>query len=141
MRLVTYNIQYSKGKDGRYDLGRIVDALDGADVIALQEVERNWPRTGMADQAAELAALLPAYYWVYGPGFDMDASVVSSDGAVPSRSVKPRRRSRAPSIKLTLRPSTGSQGPLSKLERSLSINGTIETDCALVYEAGSTRIH
>ena len=28
MKLVTYNIQYSKGKDGRYDLGRIADALD-----------------------------------------------------------------------------------------------------------------
>ncbi len=26
MKLVTYNIQYSKGKDGRYDLGRIAEA-------------------------------------------------------------------------------------------------------------------
>jgi endonuclease/exonuclease/phosphatase family metal-dependent hydrolase len=85
MRLVTYNIQYSKGKDGRYNLGRIADALDGADVIALQEVERNWPRTGMVDQAAELSALLPAYYWVYGPGFDMDASEISDDGIVTNR--------------------------------------------------------
>ena len=30
MKLVTYNIQYSMGKDGRYDLGRISRALDGA---------------------------------------------------------------------------------------------------------------
>ena len=66
MKFVTYNIQYSKGKDGRCDLGRIADALDGADVIALQEVERNWPHTGMTDQPAELAALMPGYYWVYG---------------------------------------------------------------------------
>ena len=32
MKFVTYNIQYSKGKDGRCDLGRIADALDGADL-------------------------------------------------------------------------------------------------------------
>ncbi len=85
MKLVTYNIQYSKGKDGRYDLGRIAEALEGADVIALQEVERNWPRTGMTDQAAELSALLPGYYWVYGPAFDMDASTVADDGVIINR--------------------------------------------------------
>ena len=85
MKFVTYNIQYSKGKDGRCDLGRIADALDGADVIALQEVERNWPHTGMTDQPAELAALMPGYYWVYGAGFDMDASEISDDGVVTNR--------------------------------------------------------
>ena len=38
MRFVTYNIQYSKGRDGRFDLGRIADAVRAADVICLQEV-------------------------------------------------------------------------------------------------------
>ena len=85
MKLVSYNIQYSKGKDGRYDLARIAETLEGADVIALQEVERNWPRTAMADQAAELAALMPGYFWVYGPGLDMDASAVSGEGVVINR--------------------------------------------------------
>ena len=85
MQFVSYNIQYSKGRDGRYDLGRIAAALEGADVIALQEVERHWPRTAMADQPAELGALLPDYYWVYGPAFDMDASEVAADGAVVNR--------------------------------------------------------
>ena len=41
MRFVTYNIQYSKGRDGSHDLGRTTDAVDGADVIFLQEVVRN----------------------------------------------------------------------------------------------------
>jgi endonuclease/exonuclease/phosphatase family metal-dependent hydrolase len=59
VKLVSYNTQYSKGKDGRYDLERIAKTLEGADVIALQEVDRFWPRTGMIDQPAELAALLP----------------------------------------------------------------------------------
>ncbi|MFM8801364.1 MAG: endonuclease/exonuclease/phosphatase family protein, partial [Tagaea sp.] len=75
MRFASYNIQYGKGKDGKFDLARICAALEGADVIALQEVERFWPRSGDADQPAEIAALLGgAYHWVYGPGFDMDAN-------------------------------------------------------------------
>jgi len=40
MKLVTYNIQYTKGKYYRYDVDRIVQSVKGADVIALQEVER-----------------------------------------------------------------------------------------------------
>ena len=85
MQVVSYNIQFSKGRDNCYDLARIATALEGADIIALQEVERNWPRTAMTDQPAELSALLPHYYWVYGPAFDMDASEVTSDGAVINR--------------------------------------------------------
>ncbi len=84
MKLVGYNIQYSRGRDGRYDLARVACAVDGADIIALQEVERFWPRSGMADQPAELSALLPGYYWVYGPGFDMDASTARG-GVVENR--------------------------------------------------------
>ena len=79
MLLVSYNIQYGKGKDGRFDLARICAALDGADIIALQEVERHWPRSGMADQPAEIARLLGhRHHWVYGPGFD-----VAADDAAP----------------------------------------------------------
>jgi endonuclease/exonuclease/phosphatase family metal-dependent hydrolase len=75
MKLVSYNIQYGKGKDGRFDLSRITAALQGADVIALQEVERHWPRSGDQDQPAEIARLLGgAYHGVYGPGFDVDAN-------------------------------------------------------------------
>ena len=85
MKLVSYNIQYSKGRDGRYDLERIADSLQGADVIALQEVERNWPHSGMTDQPALLEALMPGYYAIYGPGFDMDASEISNDGVVTNR--------------------------------------------------------
>jgi len=85
MRLVTYNIQYSLGKDGRYDLGRIAETIEGADIIALQEVERNWRRTGMADQATELAKQFPEHYWVFGPRVDMDASEKAADGRVVNR--------------------------------------------------------
>ena len=52
MRLVTCNIQYGVGLDGKFDIDRIADAVRGADVIALQEVSRNNPANGGADMVA-----------------------------------------------------------------------------------------
>lgn len=74
MKLVSYNIQYGFGSDGRYDLSRAARIVDGADIIALQEVERHWQRSNFDDQPELLSRLLPDYHWVYGPAFDMDAS-------------------------------------------------------------------
>lgn len=85
MQLVTYNIRYGLGRDGKYDLARIADTVRGADVIALQEVERYWQRSGMTDQPRIIADLLPDYFWVYGPAFDCDASTKADDGTVINR--------------------------------------------------------
>ncbi len=74
MKIVTYNIQFGLGKDELFDLERIASEIDGADIIALQEVECNWQRSGMVDQPKVLAELLDQYYWVYGPFFDVSAS-------------------------------------------------------------------
>jgi endonuclease/exonuclease/phosphatase family metal-dependent hydrolase len=71
MRFVSYNIGYGIGRDGRTDMDRIAAAVDGADVVALQEVERFWPRSGMIDQPAELTKRLPEYWWVFGPNIDL----------------------------------------------------------------------
>ena len=73
MRLVSYNIQYSRGKDECFDLARVIESVANADIIALQEVERYWPRTGMTDQPALIGKLLPEYHWIYAPFFDMHA--------------------------------------------------------------------
>ncbi|RUU80355.1 endonuclease/exonuclease/phosphatase family protein [Mesorhizobium sp. M7A.F.Ca.MR.362.00.0.0] len=70
MKLVTYNIQYGIGLDGQYDVGRIADAVRGADVIALQEVTRNNPRNGGRDMVAEIGEALPDYFAVYGSNFE-----------------------------------------------------------------------
>ncbi|RWN63781.1 MAG: EEP domain-containing protein [Mesorhizobium sp.] len=70
MKLVTYNIHYGVGLDGRYDVGRIADAVRGADVIALQEVSRNNPNNGGRDMVAELGDALPEYFAVYGSNFE-----------------------------------------------------------------------
>lgn len=76
MRLVSYNIQYGRGKDGRINLPRIAAELQAyaADVIALQEVEAGWLRSGNLDQPRLLAGLMPSYHWVYLPAFDLAGS-------------------------------------------------------------------
>ena len=82
MKIVTYNIQFGLGKDGRFDLERVASEVDGADIIALQEVERYWQRSGNVDQPALLGQYLPEYYWAYGPYFDVDASTCLPGGRV-----------------------------------------------------------
>ncbi len=82
MKIVSYNIQFGLGKDGRFDLERIASEVDGADIIALQEVERHWQRSDYVDQPARLGQILNSYYWAYGPYFDVDASTTDADGRV-----------------------------------------------------------
>ena len=80
MKLVTYNTQYGVGRDHKYDLARIAGAVDGADIIALQEVTRNFARNGGADMVEGLAALLPGYFTAFGPAMDIDFGAVDGEG-------------------------------------------------------------
>ena len=86
MRLVTYNIQYGIGLDGRFDLGRIADAVRGADLIALQEVSRNNPSNGGIDMVAGLCDLLPDYFHAYGAPFEVDMGSAVENGRAVTRS-------------------------------------------------------
>lgn len=67
MKLLTWNIQWGLGMDGRVDLARIageVRRLCDADVICLQEVTAGFPElkgNDGADQFAALQALFPDY--------------------------------------------------------------------------------
>ena len=134
MRLASYNIQYGFGRDGAFNLERIAAAVNGADVIALQEVERFWRRSEMRDEAQAIADLLQDYHWVYGAGVDLDASTRDADGRLHSR----RRQfgnmllSRRPilSSRNHLLPKYASLGPMS-LQRS-ALEGVIETGTGLV---------
>ncbi len=85
MKLVSYNIQYGLGKDNRYDLARIAHEIEDADVIALQEVERHWQRSGNTDQPVLIGSLLPEHQWVYGANLDMDASFHDAAGRLVNR--------------------------------------------------------
>jgi len=80
MKLVTYNTQYGVGRDGEFDLRRIAKEVDGADIIALQEVTRNFSRNGGVDMVEGLAALLPDYFHAFGPAMDLDLGATGKDG-------------------------------------------------------------
>ena len=76
MILLTWNIQYGKGADGRIDFPRIVETtrrLGDADVICFQELAIGFPDIdggAGADQPATLAALLPGYAPIFRPALD-----------------------------------------------------------------------
>ncbi|KQZ80910.1 endonuclease [Mesorhizobium sp. Root157] len=72
MKLVTYNVQFGVGRDDKVGLERIAESVAGADIIALQEVTRNYPTNGGIDMVAGLTALLPNHFHVYGAAMDID---------------------------------------------------------------------
>lgn len=88
MLVVTYNIQWGMGKDLVVDLDRIARTVRAADVICLQEVERNW-RSGVAhaDEVARLMDLLPDHHGVFAASVDLHAA-----GAAASRDGRLARR-------------------------------------------------
>jgi endonuclease/exonuclease/phosphatase family metal-dependent hydrolase len=59
IRVLSFNIHHGEGTDGKLDLERIAKVIQTskADLVALQEVDRNTTRTGSVDQAALLAKL------------------------------------------------------------------------------------
>ena len=77
MRVLTWNIQWGRGADGRVDLARSVAAIRAAgdfDLVCLQEVACNFP--GLAggareDEPAHFAAAFPGFEAVFGAGMDV----------------------------------------------------------------------
>jgi len=74
MKLVTWNIQWGLGCDGRVNLDRIIEtakALSDADVFCFQEISHGFaPHDGGEDQPAILASLLPGYTPVFRPAVE-----------------------------------------------------------------------
>jgi endonuclease/exonuclease/phosphatase family metal-dependent hydrolase len=68
VRLATYNVQHGRRPDGAVDIALLARACAAlsADVLALQEVDRNLRRSHDADTAAEVAAACGMAH-VYGP--------------------------------------------------------------------------
>ena len=86
MKLVTYNIQYSKGQDGKFSLIRIAEALQDADIVCIQEVERFWQRSGYIDQPLALSSFLPNFFTVFGTALDINSSIKNKYGQIFNRS-------------------------------------------------------
>jgi endonuclease/exonuclease/phosphatase family metal-dependent hydrolase len=76
MKLVTWNVQWGRGVDGRVDLSRIVDdarRFTDFDVLCLQEVASNYPElagSDSTDQFAALSELLPGFTAIAGVATD-----------------------------------------------------------------------
>jgi endonuclease/exonuclease/phosphatase family metal-dependent hydrolase len=76
MKILSWNIQWGRGIDGKVDLARTADVARGfdADVLCLQEVASNHPDLpgGAAmDQFAWLSGLFLGYEAIYGVGSDL----------------------------------------------------------------------
>jgi len=79
VKLITWNIQWARGCDGRVDPARIVAAardMADFDVLCLQEVARNFPGlpgSSGEDQYGIFARLLPGYSVIKGPAIQVSA--------------------------------------------------------------------
>ena len=77
MRIITWNIQWGRGADGRIDTARTIDAINaigGADLICLQEVAQNFPELKGGDTGDEIAifsAAFPKHEPVFAAGLDV----------------------------------------------------------------------
>jgi endonuclease/exonuclease/phosphatase family metal-dependent hydrolase len=79
MRLVTWNVQWFRGLDGRVDPARVIAhalAYGNVDVLCLQEIADHFPAPHLAgndddDQFARVASLLPGYAVASGIGADL----------------------------------------------------------------------
>jgi len=122
MKIVSYNIQFATGRDGIVDTARIAAEVQGADIIALQEVDRYWQRSGDMDQVAAFTGAFPDYHHEYGAGVNIPADSWDGNGRLQHR----RRQfgnmilSRYPILycRHHLLPKYGSVGPIS-IQRSL----------------------
>lgn len=67
MKVMTYNIRHGRGLDGKVNLHRIVNDIrnSGADIVALQEVDRFNIRSKFIDQPSFLAKRTGLTFWSF----------------------------------------------------------------------------
>ncbi len=72
LRVLSYNIHHGEGTDRELDLERIANAIvqSDADIVALQEVDKNVTRSASVDQAAQLAKLTKMSF-VFGANIEL----------------------------------------------------------------------
>ena len=81
LNILSWNIQYGKGTDGRIDMQRIRDGIletADVDIICFQEVSRNEPSIdGGADQLAQIQEYFPEYESFFGPAYNRSGGMDS----------------------------------------------------------------
>ena len=73
LRVMTYNIHHAVGNDGNLNLSRIADVINAAnpDVVSLQEVDNNVPRSNNVLQMQQLGQLLGMQHY-FGKARNLD---------------------------------------------------------------------
>jgi len=73
LRVLTYNIHHGEGIDGRLDLDRLATVMRSVepDLVAVQEVDQNVPRSGTVDQPAEFARKLQ-FHFAFGGNLELN---------------------------------------------------------------------
>ncbi|MGV3553328.1 endonuclease/exonuclease/phosphatase family protein [Rhizobium sp.] len=68
---MTFNIHSAIGRDDKVNVGRIVDTIRDIDIVALQEVDNHWERSGNVSQVDLIAAALPQHFHAWHPVIDL----------------------------------------------------------------------
>jgi endonuclease/exonuclease/phosphatase family metal-dependent hydrolase len=88
MKILTWNVQWGRGCDGRVDLARIAAvarAMADPDVLCFQEIAVNYEKLGAGDQIAELGRLFPGFAVIFRPAIDAPASGRAFGNVILSR--------------------------------------------------------
>jgi endonuclease/exonuclease/phosphatase family metal-dependent hydrolase len=101
MRLLSWNVQWCRGVDGKVDPARIAQtarALCDPDVLCLQEVAANYPALAGSrgeDQLAALAGAFPGFSAIVGWSVDVPDDAGASQSAASCAMRCPGRPNRA----------------------------------------------
>jgi endonuclease/exonuclease/phosphatase family metal-dependent hydrolase len=123
LTVMTFNIHHGVGVDGRLDLDRIAEVIrsSGADVVALQEVDRHFSeRSAFADQAQELGRALHMHV-AYGANLDLEPLAPGQPRRQYGNAVLSRHRIR--SSRNILLPRLEGEEQRGLLEVSLRVRG------------------
>ena len=123
LRVATFNIHHGVGLDGVLDLARIAATVEqtGAEVVGLQEVDRNWSeRSNFVDQASLLAERLDMHL-AFGANLDLDPPAPGAPRRQFGTAILSAHRIRATTNTLLPRPLGGEQRGL--LEVQIKIRG------------------
>ncbi|MDP1589745.1 MAG: endonuclease/exonuclease/phosphatase family protein [Prosthecobacter sp.] len=119
IRIMTYNVHGCVGCDGRLDHARIAEviAAEGADVVALQELDVSRERSGRVHQARIIADLL-AMQFHFHPAHRIREEEEYGDALLARWPLRLRRAAELPTVKERL-----AFEPRGALWASITVNG------------------
>ncbi|PSH56488.1 hypothetical protein CU103_29215 [Phyllobacterium sophorae] len=68
---MTFNIHSAIGRDEKVNVDRIVEVIREVDIVALQEVDNFWQRSGNVSQVDLITAALPKHFHAWHPVIDL----------------------------------------------------------------------